>query len=512
MNIQSASLNKQRLLPHVTAVLRAQGIEAYLVGGAVRDLLRGQDRLVDLDFAVPGDGLAVARRVAQALDAAFYPLDPERGVGRIVYHTPLPLAGQESEKCYLDFATFRGATLQEDLADRDFTINAMALTMAESPELIDPLNGWRDLELGRIRTTSPAAFRHDPVRVLRAVRQATDFGFLIEAETEQYLRQAASLLVKTSPERQRDELVKLLNTPAPGRAITSLHELDVLPHFLPELEPMSGVGQSSPHHLDVFQHTAAALDNWAFLNRAGWPDLPAAFLPGLTRYLQQPLAGDMTQELAMPLAVLLHDTGKPATRSESRETGQTRVRFLGHEQESARIARRMLRRFRFSSQATEFVETVVRHHMRPLLLAQAGSASRRAIYRFFRHTSGSGFQAGLAVALHALADHRATYPPGLGRPEEQALLGVINRLLVAYFENHTQVVDPPLLLSGRDIISTFGIGEGRLVGQLLRRLKEAQATGAVDTRAEALAFIETELGRTDSDDESAEDSYGTEDY
>lgn len=511
MNIQSASLNRQRLLPRVTAVLRSQGIEAYLVGGAVRDLLRGQDRIVDLDFAVPGDGLVVARRVAQALDAAFYPLDPERGVGRIVYHVPLPLAGQESEKCYLDFATFRGATLQEDLADRDFTINAMALDMAETPELIDPLNGWRDLELGQVRATSPAAFRHDPVRVLRAVRQATDFGFLIEAETERHLRQAAPLLVNVSPERQRDELVKLLNTPAPGRAIVSLRELDVLPHFLPELEPMSGVGQSPPHYLDVFHHTAAALDNWTILNRAGWLDLPPAFLPGLTHYIQQPLAGNMTQELAMPLAVLLHDTGKPATRSESQENGQTRVRFLGHEQESARLARRMLHRFRFSSQAAGFVETVVRHHMRPLLLAQAGSASRRAIYRFFRHTTGNGFQAGLAVALHALADHRAIYPPGQGQQEEQALLGVIHRLLVAFFENHTEVVDPPLLLSGRDIIGTFGIGEGRLIGQLLRRLKEAQATGAVETRASALAFIETELGRADSDDESAEDSYRTED-
>lgn len=512
MSIQSASLNRQRLLPDVIAILRSQGIEAYLVGGAVRDLLRGQDKIIDLDFAVPGDGLVVARRVAQALHAAFYPLDPERGVGRIVYHAPQPLAGQEREKCHLDFATFRGATLQEDLADRDFTINAMALNAAETRELIDPLNGWRDLELGQIRATSPDAFRHDPVRVLRAIRQAADFGFQIEAETEQHLRAAAPLLGQASPERQRDELVKLLNTPAPGRALASLHELEVLPHFLPELEPMSGVTQPAPHHLDVFHHTAAALDAWTSLYRAGWPDLSPVFLPGLSRYLQQSLAGELTQALAMPLAVLLHDAGKPATRSESLENGRVRVRFLGHEQESARIARRLLRRFRFSGQAAEFVETVVRHHMRPLLLAQAGLASRRAVYRFFRHTTGSGFQAGVAVTLHALADHRATYPPGQGQQEQEALLAIIHRLLAAYFENHTGIVDPPLLLSGRDIMSAFGIGEGQLIGRLLRRLKEAQATGAVETRVQALAFIENELGRADSDDETAEDSYGIEDY
>lgn len=472
----------------------------------MRDLLLERETLVDLDFAIPGDGLAAARRVAQVLDAAFYPLDPERGVGRVVYQAANLPAGREARKYHLDFARFRGSTLQEDLADRDFTINAMALSIDEVPRLIDPLQGQRDLELGQVRATSPDTFQNDPVRVLRAIRQATEFEFSIEAKTEQYLREAAPALVGVSPERQRDELIKLLCTPRPGQALRALQKLDVLHHLLPELAPMIGVSQSPPHHLDVFEHTATALDAWAAMGQAGWPDLPDSFRPEAIQTLQEILAGDLTQAALMPLALLLHDSGKPLTRSISQENGETRVRFLGHEQESARIARRTLRRFRFSSQASEFVETVVAHHMRPILLASAGSISRRAIYRFFRDTAGNGYQAGVAVALHALADQRATYLPDQRQIAEQALLDVIGKLLKAYFGNRSDVVNPPQLLSGYDIMEKFHLSEGRLIGRLLSRLKEAQAMGLVYSQADALTFIEAELGRVEElPEDSSED-------
>lgn len=191
--------------------------------------------------------------------------------------------------------------------------------------------------------------------------------------------------------------------------------------------------------------------------------------------------------------MLLHDTGKPLARTV--ETGQNlsiRVRFFGHEQKSAELARIVLDRFRFSTQAAGFVETVVAQHMRPLALVHSG-LSRRVIYRFFRDTGRQGYQAGVAVALHALADHRATYPAGAGQAGEEALLAVIYQLLEAYFSQREQVVEPPPLLSGRDLIEQFNLHEGRLIGRLLNRLKEAQAVGQVSNRQEALAFVEAEL-------------------
>lgn len=472
-------LQNHPLLQQTIQILHTHRLEAYLVGGAVRDMLLGREQIVDLDFAVPGDGLAVARRVANGLSAAFYPLDTERGTGRVVL-----------DKTYLDFASFRGATLLEDLTDRDFTLNAIAIRLAEPFELIDPLGGQQDLKLGQIRAASPTAFSHDPVRVVRAVRQAVEFGFTLEPTTETLLRAAVPGLSGISPERQRDEMLKLLNTPAPGQAVQLLRRLEVLPHLLPEVEPMISVRQGPPHHLDVFDHTTTALDAWAGMVRGGLADLPESLQAPAQAELSAPLAGNLSQQMLLPLALLLHDTGKPATRSPDPDSPA--VHFYGHEQISAEIARRVMQRFHFSNQAADFVETVVAQHMRPLLLTTADKVSRRAVYRFFRDTAGSGYQAGMAVALHALADQRATYPPNTGQAELQELREVVYKLGTAYFEQREQVVEPPPLLTGRDLIETLGLAEGRLIGVLLNRLKEAQATGDVTDRAEAVAFIQAD--------------------
>jgi tRNA nucleotidyltransferase/poly(A) polymerase len=451
-------------------------------------LLLERPQIVDFDFVTARDGLKIARRVADALGAAFYPLDAERDTGRVVYQME-----NRAAPTYLDFASFRGADLQADLADRDFTINAIALNLAG--QVIDPLQGRQDLQLGRIRAASAEAFQRDPIRVLRAVRQAVAFGFEIEVETEQALRQAIPSLKRVSPERQRDELLKLLNTPAPGEAIRWLQRLGVLARWLPEIEAMVGVTQSAPHYLDVFDHTAAALDAWAECWRQADFGFPPHLQPQVLDYLRQSLGSNLTQASLMPLALLFHDAGKPQTRTEVLKEGELKVHFYGHERKSAKLVRRAMQRLHFSSQATDFVETIVAQHMRPLSLVSAaedqGKVSRRAIFRFFQDSAGYPHNAGVAVTFHALADHYGTYPPGEGQQAEEALRAVISSLLVAFFEQQ-ETIDPPLLLSGHDLMETLGLPQGQLIGLLLRRLKEAQATGQVTTRQGALAFIKAD--------------------
>ncbi|MCB0208232.1 MAG: CCA tRNA nucleotidyltransferase [Anaerolineae bacterium] len=476
-------LGRHNLLVKAIDILRRKQIEAYLVGGAVRDLLLGREDVIDFDFVVPGDGLTTARQVANALHAAFYPLDVERGTGRVVYTTA-------EDKTYLDFASFRGIDLNADLADRDFTINAIALSLADPPHLIDPLNGETDLEQQLIRATSADAFNHDPVRVLRAVRQAIEFDFTVTAETEAALRQAVVRLPNVSPERQRDELMKLLTTSAPGKAIRMLHNYRVLPYLLPELEATVNITQSAPHYQDVFDHTLAALHYWAA--KTDLPQQLDGLAADINTYLATELAGDVSVAEMITLSLLLHDTGKALTRTEEEIDEHIKIRFLGHARESAKLARQVMKRLRFSSQATGFVTDVILHHMRPLMLTGGDKLSRRAIYRFFRDTGSVSPEAGVAVALHALIDHQATYPPGQGQAEGEQLLEVVHQLLTAYFERKEQVVDPPPLLTGRDLIDDFGLKEGRIIGLLLRNLKEAQAAGEVDNREAAVAFIKAD--------------------
>lgn len=482
MILDTGWLDRQPLLQEVIHILQDQQIEAFLVGGAVRDLLLEKRSVVDLDFAVPRDGLVVARKVADLLGAAFYPLDAARGTGRVVY-------SQGGPKKHLDFATFRGDTLEADLRDRDFTINAMALRLTRPPSLIDPLNGRRDLERGKIKVVSPESFEHDPVRVLRAIRQAQELGFQIEARTEGYLQQAAPRLNTTSPERQRDELIRLLDTPAPDQTLKSLQRVGVLARWLPEIEAMAGVAQSPPHHLDVFEHTAAAVAAWTGMLRAGLPQLPVKFRDQVQKYLNKRLAGALKRQQLISLALLWHDTGKPHT---SLMDGD-RIRFFGHEQVSATLVADRLAGLHFSNQAIHLVTTVVAHHMRPLLLAaDRKPVSRRAIYRFFRNTGERGIDAGVAVILHALADQQTIYPPRQGQARQQALDQVVARLLAAYFEHQKRVVDPPPLLSGHELMAALGLPPGPAVGRLLDRLKEAQASGQVTDRASALAFIKSD--------------------
>lgn len=479
-------------LPVVIDFLKREQIEAYLVGGPVRDLLLGRQQIADLDFVGPENGLTVARRAADALGAAYYPLDEQRGFGRVVFE-PQP-DDRHSHPVHLDFVTFQGESLLEDLRARDFTINTLAISLTDPPRLIDPLQGQRDLEIGLIKAASPAAFRQDPVRVIRAVRQAVEFNFSIEAKTEEQLRQVGPILTFSSPERKREELLKLLNTPAPGRAVRGLDHYQLLPDLLPEVETMQAVSQGPPHHLDVFDHTVTALDAWAEMLQTGLPDSLEQFHPQIECYLDKKLAGELTRRELMPLAILWHDVGKPLTRTGT-GSKEDRIRFIGHERASADIARQVMKEFRFSNQAIDFVTGIIANHMRPLLLAaDGGKISRRAIYRYFRATENQGERCGVAVLLHALADHQATYLPNSDQEEtaRARLLAVSRQLLAAYFEARERVVDPEPLLTGRDLIEKFGLSPGPLIGRLLARLKEAQATGQVGDPASALIFIEND--------------------
>jgi hypothetical protein len=183
------------------------------------------------------------------------------------------------------------------------------------------------------------------------------------------------------------------------------------------------------------------------MQREEFPEISTELQDKVKQYLAERLSGDLTIRVLMPLALLWHDAGKPLTRvTENGSAG--RIGFLGHERQSARLASRALK----------------------------------------------DFQAGVAVTLHALADHQATYRPGSepGQLQKQALLDVAHKLISAFFEQRDGVIDPPPLLTGHDLIDLFGLGEGRLIGLLLGRLKEAQAIGQVEDRAAAVAFIKND--------------------
>ncbi len=477
-----------------------RGVRVWPVGGCVRDLLLGRT-VHDWDFAVDRDALGLARAVADALQGAFYPLDEERDTGRVILR-------REGRRVELDFARLRGPDLEADLRDRDFTINAIAV--GPDGELIDPTGGLTDLEARLVRAVGPHAFDRDPLRMLRAVRMVAERGLRLEVQTARWIMERAGELPHASPERIRDEFVRILNAPSAAYHLQLLDELGLMTSILPDVEALREQSQTPPHRYNVWWHTlmtvdaaenilrrvgaigAAQADSLRYADAPDWAwdevqETLAPFAPALVRHLRRPTVVPRYRRTLLLLAALLHDVGKPPTVTEEMKPGQSHpvLHFYGHEAAGARRATEWMFGMRFSRAEAESVAAMVRAHLRPSQMADApGGVTGRAAYRFFRATG----DAGVEVVLLALADHLAIWGPNL-QPERWARRRAAAHALLEYFFHRSQgAVAPPPLVNGRDLMRELGLPEGPEVGRLLEAIREAQAAGEVTTREEALAL------------------------
>lgn len=490
-------LNLPPLIEKIKNILPGQ--EVYLVGGAVRDMLTSRFS-PDLDFAVPSNGIAIARKVANALQADFMILDRERDTGRVI------VIHDDASRIYMDFATYRGASLEDDLRARDFTINAIAYNI-HNGTVIDPTDGAYDIRAKVIRACSPTAISDDPVRILRAVRQAAAFGFVIDKPTREWLKQSAGQIRSVSTERARDEIFKILHGPKASASIRALDMLGVFPHLMPELLKLKGVEQSPPHVYDVWTHTLAVLDHLDQILadlRVGYDaEKTSDMLTGLLglrlgRYREQiashfanALNKDRSHRSLLFFAALYHDICKPDTKTMD-EHG--RIRFFDHDLKGAEVVTERALAFNLSNDEIERLQSIVRHHMRIHFFAdrlerEGQTPSRKAVYRFFRDSS----KAGVDLILLALADVRATRANDLTVAAWGAYLDVARILLEHYWEKPEEVVAPPRLLDGNDLIKELNLVPGPLIGQLLELIRENQAVGKITTKEQALDFARAEI-------------------
>jgi tRNA nucleotidyltransferase/poly(A) polymerase len=474
--------------------LPADAPPLYLVGGALRDALLGKTAH-DLDFCLPKDARKFARQMANKLGGAYYTLDDEHDTARVI------LTLGDGAHGVLDFAAFRGGTLESDLRGRDFTINALALDV-RTGELFDPLHGARDLREKVLRVCAPQAMTDDPVRVLRAVRLAAALGMSIQPETRKMAREAAPRLGGVSAERQRDELFKILTGPKADTAIHALDLLGALAPILPETTAMKGVEQSAPHVYDVWTHTLKVLHHLEQIVAALAPgyraddtnDLFTGLLTlRLGRYreqfgahLRRVLSGERDGRSLLFFAALYHDVEKSSCKTVE---ASGRIRFLGHDERGALTTQTRARALALSNDEIEALTTIVREHMRihfytHKLHAEGKAPTPRAIYRFFREAG----EYGVDLVLLSLADLRATYEHTLTQEYWTAALDVCRTFLEAYWEKRAELVAPPILLNGNDLMDALALQPGRQIGKLLEGIRERQVVGQLSTRAEALAW------------------------
>lgn len=447
---------------------------AHVVGGALRDALLGRP-LLDVDVSVPDDPAPLVKRLARREGWPCFPLDTERGVYRLLWGT--------SPRRTLDVSRYQGPTLAVDLDRRDFTVNALALPVTALGEdwrssILDRHHGLEDLTRGRLKLIRSQALQEDPLRLLRAYRLMAELDFSIEAATRRELRRYAALIGSVSPERIREECLKLAATSHAAEALKALARDGLLTAVFPELKDLSRCGANFYGAGGVLRHSLEAVEMLeevlASLDKL-FPRLSGL----LEKYLEEPMAG-YPRRAHLKWAELFHDAGKPA--SQKRQGRQ--IVFHGHEKVGAELVTAAASRLRFSRGEQHSLRRWVGGHMRPGNLAHQPVLTPRAIYRFFRDFESDG----PALLLMSLADHFTYLTPRQRSQGRDQVYRAVRTLLEGYFLRR-EIVRPPRLLNGHQLMRGLGLKPGPRVGELLEALGEAQSAGQVRTKKEALEWV-----------------------
>lgn len=463
-------------------ILRDNGQSAWIVGGAARDLWAGR-AVKDFDIVLGDDGIKWARRLSKVFDGSFVLLDEVRQVGRVVFED----AGKMQ---WLDVARFRdagdtgqGSSLEEDLRLRDFTVNAIAYDPL-TDTWADPLDGRGALAAGELHACNPHSCVDDPLRILRGVRFAATHNLKIMPATLTAMQLGVAGLGAVAMERVQVEWLKLLTPDGAAARVQLLNELGVLAVLLPEVVACQGVTQSRPHTEDVYGHQLLVLT--ALEELLPWRDPvdEVWHTDGLGRYrqllndyLQVEVALEQPRWLLLKHTALLHDIGKPPTRTVGDDG---RIHFYDHDIVGAEMVGRLMTRWKFAAKSADYVRDVVLWHMRPLLISNHLPPRSRTIYRYYRDAR----TVGVDVGLHSIADQRGK----AGATDRAEVLAIVQSLWAAYVDEPDRYVKITPLLNGHEVMELTG-AQGRRIGELLEGLKEQQALGEITTRAQAEAWL-----------------------
>jgi putative nucleotidyltransferase with HDIG domain len=465
MNFKS-HLDQFEVFSKVAKAANDLGVETYVVGGYVRDLILSRNGK-DIDFTCVGSGIELAKEVAKQFDT-HVPLSVFKNFGTAMlkledWELEFVGARKESYRAESRNPLVESGTLQEDLERRDFTINAMAISLNSSNygDLLDPFDGLSDLKKKIIRTPLEPSitFSDDPLRMLRAVRFASQLNFDIEADTFHALSENAHRLSIISTERIIIELNKIIEVEKPSYGFKLLFASKLLHEFFPEMVELQGVDSvDDKSHKDNFYHTLQVLDNVC----------------------------QHTDNLYLRWAAILHDIAKPATKRFNKKVGWT---FHGHEDKGAKMTPAIFRRLKLPmDDRMKYVQKLVKLHLRPIALVKdevTDSALRRLL-----------FEAGDDV-------------DDLMKLCRADVTSKNNKKVKRYLENFDKVEEkmktveekdqmrnfqPPI--SGEEIMQTFGIEPSKIIGDIKEEIKEAILEGKIHNNSEEARELMLKIAKT----------------
>ncbi len=446
-------MSSDEILKIIGEVADQARIAVWAVGGFIRDKLLNKS-VKDIDFAVVGDGPEFAKRVAEALNTRSIVIYPKFGTA-MVHHKDykLEFVGTRKEEYLSDSRKpiVTESSLDDDLLRRDFTINAIAMGVNQNNfgEIYDPLGGREDIKKKIIRTPlDPAVtFKDDPLRIMRAVRFATQLGFEIEQNTFRALKDMVRRLEIISQERITDELMKMFGAERPSLGFKLMDEAGILELILPELTSMKGVEQRKGyHHKDVFLHTLSVVDNVAAVS----------------------------DNINLRFAALVHDVGKPVTKKFIDGVGWT---FYGHDEIGARMIPGICQRLKLPKQLMKYAQKLTRLHLRPIHLSEEGvtdSAIRRLLVQV-----GDDLEDLLTLCR---ADITSRNPQRVKRHLANFDF-VVKRIQEVEEKDRMRAFQSPV--RGDEIMKVCGLQPGPLVGKLKKMIEEAILEGIIPNEHDA---------------------------
>ncbi len=445
-----------------------ENVELYIVGGYIRDILLKRP-CYDRDYVVKGQSaIEFAQKAAGLLQGYFVMLDKTHDIARVV---------MPDKKNTLDFAGCVGADIYSDLANRDYTLNAIAcLVENENSELIDPFNGIKDIENKIIRTLSEKNIADDPVRLLRAFRFAAQFDFEIEENTLNFIKKHHKLINNIAFERVNTELIKFFNSENSAKNLSLMKDTGLLLEIFPELAPQKEVPPNLHHHLYLIDHSIEIVRQIE-INIKTFPDWAK-------EHIYREFSTNIRTVSLLKIAALLHDLGKPAAWT-IEEDG--RHRFIKHEEIGAEMAVDLLKRLKFSKNAAGYIRMLIKNHLYPSQLIREGldKISEKALMRFFRRITDNTPD----LLLLALADRLSAKGSEITEETLEKNIEGTYMLLEKYRESKEEVKTIPKLATGKDAMQLLEISGGPYIGEVLNALKEEQISGNINTREEALEFI-----------------------
>jgi poly(A) polymerase len=429
----------------------------YVAGGPVRDLLLNRET-PDIDVVVPHDLRGLPADFAKSVKGRYVLLhDKEDQVmERVIMKGQVPLV--------FDFTKMQGSSIEEDLARRDFTLNAMALllgdfTAGRQDEIIDPYGGRKALRDRRVSAVSERSFIEDPLRMLRAFRFAAELRFRIDAETLRWIRVHRRLLERVSGERIRDEISRILSCLPCHPCVVEMDRAGILEVLFPEISAMKKEGREKICSVDPWRHALTALRGLETMM-----EKPGDYFNGrageLESYLENEVAPGRGKAALIKLAVLLGVEDSP---------GETGVEILAH----------LVLRLRLSRKEGAFLRRIYRRVPELSVIMGSDQISRKEAALFFSKNKDDYLGLFLVYLGHVAASKKSGLPD-----VKRKILDVLFR----YEKEIKPVLQSPPLLDGKDLMDFFHLKPGPVIGKILAAVREAQLEGVIRNRGQALAL------------------------